>query len=918
LRTRLNNINKTSLSDMTIDEVKDITTTLTSILSQQDRITQLRQGQFEREVLSRVEEIRVNIESMMKKEEEIRKRKGLPKAKSPEAQAASAFMSLKKGVKGLGQLDAKWFASSSVLAQIMDGLKGKDGPIMKYVIAELRNASYNREVEVTKRTVHQFNEWLKESKVKMTNFDSMKPKHTVEYEIDLASGTSTDTVRLNKNQRISLYLHSKNADNLRHLLNGGFVMRSHMERQDVFKPSYEQLLGILGDMTADEIAVANKMSEIYDGDIKEMLNETSMRLNGFDIATVENYFRIMTSKLHSTYGDEKFWDTKTPSSMDKMNKFSAEALGFIQPRTEGAENALVLDDAMNVFLQSVSDTRRYYGHAEALRNVKAVMNGRDKNGNKLVTTVAKKFDVAKAPKKTRGTKQPMSYWGAIENLIADMESGQHTPGNLHSWFLNNHARAVLGANLKTIFIQRLSYLTAKEELPMKHWLKGNVMSATYKKMAQYSNMLWSRSQGLMSINMGDAMLTSNSVGKLGNWSMKGIQKMDEWTIGSIWMACESWVKEERPDLLDTNIFKYEATDSDGTLRRGRMEAESEEAVHYALQEQGYKPTDIKREKTVKSEEFYREVAKRTEYIVAETQPTFETVDRAMAARSKNPLMRDVMRFSSQPTKEFGAFVKKVAKVAQDPTPANVAEAGRFFVVQMLLKTFLFALMSAGTEAWRSGLKKALGISPQGDDEDEDVGAMMQIMTRALELTPSHGIMYGGKAVSLIWQLVAVALRETADIDIGGAYEINDPLIKQAGDSIEVMKAWANWLKKYDYEVDESDEDRLKYKTAQGTQGLFGLPLKNGLDIYYSIILAMQKAREQYGTDMRTDNGALYKELELLRGQDLTPTTEDGLRNYTENNIEQMYQDYLDSSLDDSEKAKIRKQMKLIKQSLKDK
>jgi len=77
----------------------------------------------------------------------------------------------------------------------------------------------------------------------------------------LVEEVKTGKFKLTRNERMALYKHSQNADNIRAIVKGGFGFRSGTDPNHVFKVTEIQLSEILNSLTKEEIAFA----DIWDG-----------------------------------------------------------------------------------------------------------------------------------------------------------------------------------------------------------------------------------------------------------------------------------------------------------------------------------------------------------------------------------------------------------------------------------------------------------------------------------------------------------------------------------------------------------------------------------------------------------------------------------------------------------------------------
>ena len=165
----------------------------------------------------------------------------------------------------------------------------------------------------------------------------------------------------------TLYLHSLNDQNLRHIRDGGITvpdmalyrkgnLAEAYARGTTVKLTPSQVRSITAGMTAQERAFARRAHDYYNGMSREAINQVSEKLKGYSLAQVENYFPIQT-------------DTSFTKSDFESIKFdgSIEGMGFLKERVNAA-NPILLRDVDAVVEQSIRQHGKYVGMAVPVRN----------------------------------------------------------------------------------------------------------------------------------------------------------------------------------------------------------------------------------------------------------------------------------------------------------------------------------------------------------------------------------------------------------------------------------------------------------------------------------------------------------------------------------------------------------------------
>ena len=193
-----------------------------------------------------------------------------------------------------------------------------------------------------------------------------------------------NAVPLNHAQLCSLYMLLRNEDSRHHLMTGGLTLpdaaqydKGNIER--AYQRSQTVMLGTLvnadGTPMADTIlqTVQDAMTDYDRNWCKDMedffgryttnlINETSMKLLGYDRATVKNYYPIAVDR--STLATE--------IEGVKMDA-TIEGRGFLKERVK-SDKPILLEECQNVVNRSLRDTAAYAGLAAPIRDVQRVLN----------------------------------------------------------------------------------------------------------------------------------------------------------------------------------------------------------------------------------------------------------------------------------------------------------------------------------------------------------------------------------------------------------------------------------------------------------------------------------------------------------------------------------------------------------------
>ncbi|MBA7549918.1 hypothetical protein ES705_42421 [subsurface metagenome] len=191
--------------------------------------------------------------------------------------------------------------------------------------------------------------WSKSFQDKRKNIDFQ----TVELSADIELKIPKRKIKITKGERISFLLHEKNNKNLAHLTKGGFRFSDNLSRR--YKMTEENIEEIINSATAEEVKVADTLWKFFNEFIKPELNEASMELNGWEVATEDNYYPIKTVELDRRRDALK--------ARKDFNEVTLEGLGIFKERVN-AKNALIIEDAFTVTYKHLEQTSSYIGLAK--------------------------------------------------------------------------------------------------------------------------------------------------------------------------------------------------------------------------------------------------------------------------------------------------------------------------------------------------------------------------------------------------------------------------------------------------------------------------------------------------------------------------------------------------------------------------
>lgn len=418
------------------------------------------------------------------------------------------------------------------------------------------------------------------------------------------------TCRITPDMRVALYLHSKNYQNLRHIQRGGievpnyaaYVAGRYTDAYDKatrlrLAPGTVRAIGET--MTTREKNYAEAIRNYYNTMSKAEINAVSVKLKGYEVAKVGEYYPIATNR---DFVVKEFDAIKYDGSL--------ESFGFLKERKEGG-TPILLADATRTLERSIQSHSAYIGMAIPMRNF-----------NKLRGVSVMASDEAGA---VRYQKQSLmdtlrKQWGTkaverLETMVADLSGSKPRENGMGmlNQIRSNYAGAVLELNPSTGMKQLIAYPSAASVLGWDAMAVGLTkwQKVDAKLISQYTPLLWHRMQGFIDSDLGDFAKNHGHRPKFLNWNQAG----DLAVVKQIWKAAEWKVAHENPALLH-----------------------DVEAWHKA------------------TAEFFNRV-------VLESQANYTTMERGELLRTNNVFWRSISMFKTEPFQAFNVLYDGFANVA---------------------------------------------------------------------------------------------------------------------------------------------------------------------------------------------------------------------------------------------------------------
>lgn len=614
-----------------------------------------------------------------------------------------------------------------------------------------------------------------------------------------------NAVPLNHAQLCSLYMLLRNEDSRHHLMTGGLTLpdaaqyaKGNIER--AYQRSQTVMLGTLvnadGTPMADTIlqTVQDAMTDYDRNWCKDMedffgryttnlINETSMKLLGYDRATVKNYYPIAVDR--STLATE--------IEGVKMDA-TIEGRGFLKERVK-SDKPILLEECQNVVKRSLRDTAAYAGLAAPIRDVQRVLN----------STVETAEGIGVLKDKIIGEKWGKETVSYINDLLTDLQTTRRKRSSTMSRALDrmrgNYAGAILTVNLGVAIAQAASLPTAgavlgadtmAAVLPFVKNFSGKQRAAVEAEIRQHGDaLLQYRLRGTKRGEMSSIGAHKNLVAKASEAmpAVTGwITGMDEITVAALWEGAKRYVEHHAAEF------------GEGAAEKG-------------------------------SEAYWEAVNKMYQRVIEETQPNYTTMQRAGIQRSDNEFVKTLTMFTTQRFQNYGILADAVgdykaqkARYAANQSAENKAEVQRAgqglrqAAASQAVQTAVFALMKIGADF-------LLHRWDREQDENGDVTAK-SLGKRFFDLyteSAAGNFLYGSELYSALTNA-----RDGKDYDVVSATNISavNDLSAAFTKTVKLLRTDTSEMSEEELAAHNQKLNKAVLKDIQCGLELYGVPAAN--------------------------------------------------------------------------------------------
>lgn len=529
---------------------------------------------------------------------------------------------------------------------------------------------------LTKRYVEQANQmlddWLTENEEWVRSSDG-QGKDATWYELEVPELLEfrmgdkpifgkTVKVYMTPMQKIYLYLESKNYDNLRHIAGGRTFVDKELYSNGEYSEAFAQgttvslapetVRKIVSDLTPTEMELANLLDKYFNVFAKTEINRVSNILYGYDRAMNDNYAPIFTNHNYNRSEPGIYQDG------------TAEGVGHMKTRAQGAKNPTYNISALQAFQKHVSQTSRFVGMAIPAQNAKTLLNW-SADGVTMQDHITHNWS--------------QKELDSLTNVMTELQAPTYMEQSEFAGFLgklmSNYIGGIFGANITVAAKVLASKPTAAIVLGNDNYPSiAQQRTVNDEMVRKYTSELDVRIRGLGRPEL--AALTLDESGyqkwvqshKATQLTLGGglLQAADVYVARTMWAWAENKVRAEYPEL---DVGTQEQIDA------------------------GVSP-------------FYKKVAEVYENAIGDTQSMYDIMHRSDIMRDTNEITRSFTIFHTDSLQAANLIRKRAGELTAAKAEGNekkVTDAKKAFAVttaNVLLMNALVVMFDVLRDLWR--------------------------------------------------------------------------------------------------------------------------------------------------------------------------------------------------------------------------
>lgn len=344
--------------------------------------------------------------------------------------------------------------------------------------------------------------------------------------IDIGGG---QTIELTGAEIITIINQLRTPDTRYNLANAGYQSSLRMKNKR-FKVTPEVASAIVEAATKKEVAVADIMFDMVNGELQQMADDTMTRLFARRLSNGDTYYprRRATSDQEpaiSLYGTEGSMNTQ------------AETFSILKPKID-AQHPIELDDAFQAFASHINKVVSLSTKLEASMNARRLLDTSEvKDAIKQEFTAGENL----LNKLREGAREWGSSGGGVDGMLSFVR-----------YLQRKYAVSKLALNVPVIASQPYSVMSAGKVIPQdflfQSFVSGGNLKDAIAEADKHSGTLRNiiRGTGHAVLNPGStsAISARELVGidqqTIGDKAMKGVQLSNDAAVGLIWKAAKLW------------------------------------------------------------------------------------------------------------------------------------------------------------------------------------------------------------------------------------------------------------------------------------------------------------------------------------------------------------------------------------------
>ena len=423
-------------------------------------------------------------------------------------------------------------------------------------------------------------------------------------------------VKLTDTQAMDIYLTAMRPQGKQHILGNGIRLKTSKQTgAQVFTVRITEAdIAKVSDLLSDQQKrMAHKLQEYLAGDVAKWGNDVTQQLYLYDYFTEKSYWPLTS-------------DPNVLKSKEPTTDFRLDALtnpGFLKPLKAGANNAVIIMDAFDVFNRHVAEMASYSGLAMPMIDAVNYLNYQQHDDDGLTTG-----SIKESMERLFGT-GGQKY---MTRLLQDLNHARHGDDLLALSKLGAlYKKAAVTGKIRVVLQQPTAIARAAQEISPVYLAQGLKLGnkADIAEMEQHSALAWWKNNGSgMDIGVG--------------------RSADQVLWGDTSKA------QTAMDKIET---------SGGLIDANRADAVTWAAMWRAVKRETQR---IHPELQVGSEAYFRTVAERFDSIMDRTQVVDSVMHRSQIMRSQNGMVKELTAFKAEPIKSYNMLARAAMELGRNP------------------------------------------------------------------------------------------------------------------------------------------------------------------------------------------------------------------------------------------------------------